>query len=646
MQERVVTSNLIQGVKCAALRSLKSLVARVLAGAICFAPFSAGADEKGMTQHGVDSATKKAYFGELHLHTAYSLDAYIFGTTMNDPFTAYRFAKGEEVTLPTGVKKRIKAPLDFAAITDHAEALGEYEICTNDKITGYKTETCEGIRNSDMQIFQNIFAGVSKIPAERVEEICGEDGATCRKAVTGPWQRVQQAAAENYEPGKFTSLVAYEYSANAPEGKGGMMHRNVIFRTDKVPETVFSAFEGTGEDLHAWLEKNCTGDCRVLTIPHNPNFYWGRLYWGKNSDGSPFTEEIVKRRERMDRLVEVMQIKGNSECQTGVMSTDEDCNFEIVFKPCPEGENAGCSNEYAMIRNGLKFGLKEQERWGVNPFKQGFVGATDNHNGTPGDTAEDDFEGHYANNDGTPEVRLGLKPNPTAEAMGMSGDDDPTKLYNPGAIAGVWATENTREGIWDALHRRETFATSGTRTKIRMFAGYGYDVKMLGNADWASAAAASGVPQGGDLPAGEEGQAPQIVVWAARDPLSAPLARLQVIKGWKTAKGELMEQTYDVACSDNGKPDPQTHRCPDNGATVNLDNCEISAGKGAAELGVVWTDPDFDPAESAFYYARALENPVCRWSMYDAKRAKVEHPGDLPATIRERAWSSPVWYTP
>jgi len=589
---------------------------------------------------------KQAYFGELHLHTAYSLDAYIFGNTMNDPFLAYRFARGEEVTLPTGLKKRIREPLDFAAITDHAEALGEYEICTNPDLPGYKTETCTGVRAGDMGFYQRVFTGLAEATPKRVETICGKDGATCREAVSGPWQRIQQAAAQNYIPGTFTSFVAYEYSAQAPEGESGMMHRNVIFRGDKVPDTVFSAFEGTGEDLHAWLESNCTGDCQVLTIPHNPNFYWGRLYWGKNSDGSPFTKEIVERRERMDRLVEIMQIKGNSECQTGVMTSDEDCNFETIFEACEGDENAGCSNDYAMVRNGLKFGLRQQEKWGVNPFKQGIIGSTDNHNGTPSDTAENDFKGHYANNDGTPEVRLGLKPNPTAEAMGMSGEDDPTKLYNPGAVAGVWATENTREGIWDALHRRETFGTSGTRTRLRMFVGYDYDQAMLGKVDWSSAAAASGVPQGGDLPVGKDKQAPQVAVWAARDPNSAPLARLQVIKGWKTASGELKERTYDVACSDNGKPDPKTHRCPDNGATVDLSTCKISADKGAAELGAVWTDPDFDPQESAFYYARVLENPVCRWSVYDARAANVDLPKELPATIRERAWSSPVWYTP
>lgn len=592
------------------------------------------------------NSLKDAYFGELHLHTAYSLDAYIFGNTMNDPFVAYRFAKGEEVALPTGIKKRIAKPLDFAAVTDHAGGLGEYEICTNPKLEGYSSDTCVGVRNNDIEPFQQIFAGIAKTPAVRLKDICGEDGKRCVDAVSGPWSRTRQAAQENYQPGKFTSFVAYEYTGNAPEGKGGMMHRNVIFKSDDVPETLFTAFDGSGEQLHAWLEQNCTGDCDVLTIPHNPNFYWGRLYWGKNSDGTPFTQDTVERRARMDRLVEIMQIKGNSECQTGIMTTDEECNFETVFEECPEGENAGCSNDYAFVRNGLKFGLREKQEWGVNPFKQGFAGGTDNHNGTPSDTAEYDFEGHYANNDGTPEVRLGLKANPTAEAMGMSGDDDPTKLYNPGAITGVWAESNTRADIWNALHRRETFATSGTRAKVRMFAGYDFPENSDRQPNWVELGYEKGVPQGGDLPPAGNGQSPSFMIHAMRDAQSAPLAKIQVIKGWMDEAGDLHEATYDVACSDNGKPDAETHRCPDNGASVNLDTCDISADKGAPSLSTTWTDPDFSNTESAFYYVRVLENPVCRWSMYDAKRAGVEHPAELSKTVKERVWSSPVWYNP
>jgi len=586
---------------------------------------------------------KNAYFGELHLHTAYSLDAYIFGNAINDPFVAYRFARGEAVALPTGVEKRIVAPLDFAAITDHAEALGEYELCTNPETSGYDSESCQGIRAHDMRPFQEIFAGVSKSPARRLVGLCGEDGRACVEAVAGPWSRIQEAAALNYEPGTFTSFVGFEYSSNAPEGKGGMMHRNVIFRSDTVPAP-FSAFEGSAEQLHEYLESNCTGECAALTIPHNPNFYWGRLYWGRNSDGSEWTREGVERRERMDRLVEIMQIKGNSECQTGIGTTDEECNFETVFQQCAAGESAGCSNEFAFVRNGLKLGLRHEAQWGVNPFKHGIIGSTDNHNGTPSDTAEDDFEGHYADNDGTPEVRLGLKLNPTAAAMGMSGEDDPTRLYNPGAIAGVWAESNTRPAIWDALHRKETFGTSGTRVKIRLMGGFGFPEALHERPDWVEQGYATGVPQGGDLRAAPEGRAARFVVWAQRDPDSAPLARLQIIKGWVEGE-ETREATYDVACS-NGTPDPTTHRCPDNGATVNLEDCSISQDAGAAELAATWTDPDFDAGERAFYYARVLENPVCRWSMYDAKKAGVEHPKDLPKTVKERAWSSPIWYTP
>ncbi len=592
------------------------------------------------------SPLKNAYFGELHIHTAYSLDAYIFGTHDNDPFVAYRFAKGEEVDMPGGGRKKLVAPLDFAAVTDHAEALGEYELCTNPESSMYSSEACEGIRGGDMGFFEKIFAGLATTPTKREVAICGEDGQACVDAISGPWGRIQQAANEANDPGNFTAFVAWEYSSNAPEGGGGMMHRNVIFRSAAVPDTVFSAFDGMGEDLHAFLEENCTGDCQVLTIPHNPNFYWGRLYWGKNSDGSEWTEEGLARRVKLDRLVEIMQVKGNSECQKGIGTTDEDCNFELVFDKCAPGENVGCSNDYAFVRNGLKLGLEHQASRGVNPFKQGIIGSTDNHNGTPSDTKEDEFRGHYGTNDMDPEVRLGLKANPTAEAMGMSGDDDPTKLYNPGGIAGVWAEANTRESIWDALHRKETFGTSGTRTKIRLFGGFGWPADAHAGEGWVKRGYDEGVPQGGDLSAAPEGQAPSFMVWSMRDPNSAPLARLQIIKGWRTADGELEEQTFDVACSDGGTPDPSTHRCPDNGATVNLEDCSISQDKGASTLATTWTDPDFDAAQHAFYYARVLENPVCRWSMYDAMKAGVEHPADLPKTIRERAWSSPIWYTP
>ena len=588
---------------------------------------------------------KNAYFGELHLHTAYSLDAYIFGNTLNDPFVAYRFAQGEEVDLPVGGKKKIITPLDFAAVTDHAGALGEYEICTNPDFSNYKSKTCVGIRGGEMKPFQSIFAGISKSPAKRLEGICGADGKVCVDAVAGPWTRTQKAANEAYKPGEFTTFVAYEYTANAPEGRGGMMHRNVIYRSKNVPQSVFSVFDGSGEELQAWLETNCTGDCDVLTIPHNANFYWGRLYWGKNSDGSEWTKEQMERRAKYDRLVEIMQVKGNSECQTGIGTTDEECNFETVFQECKGDETAGCSNELSFVRNGLKLGLKYEKETGINPFKHGFTGGTDNHNGTPSDTTESDFKGHYANNDISPKVRLGLELNATAAAMGMSADDDPTKFYNPGTITGVWAAENTRESIWDALHRKETFATSGTRVKARLFGGFDMPKTLPKGAVWIQQGLSGAVPQGGDLNGGVDTKAPTFAAFSMRDPNSAPLAKMQIVKGW-TEGDELKEMTYDIACSDGATPDSASHRCPDNGASVNLKSCQISSGSGANELATLWTDPAFKPGERAFYYLRVLENPVCRWSMYDAIAADVDYPAELPKTVKERAWTSPIWYVP
>lgn len=567
---------------------------------------------------------KNAFFGELHLHTAYSLDAYQIGTKL-DPFGAYRFARGEEVETATGGRRRIVAPLDFAAVTDHAEELGEYETCTNPDSPRYDCPICRDVRDLKDPAFDAIYAGLEKCPPKRLEELCGLHGNICTDRISGPWKRIQQAANEAYRPGKFTTLIGYEYTAEAFVPERGSMHRNVIFRTHKVPDTVFSAYEGTGEDLQAWLERTCTGDCKALTIPHNPNRSWGRFYWGKNSDGSKWNLEQIKRRARYDRLVEIMQIKGSSECQTYLGTTDEECNFEIVPQKCEPGE--GCITELSFVRTGLKLGLRYEKELGTNPFKHGFVGATDNHNGMPSDTSESDYGGYYGEKDYSPKQRLGNY-----------------RFYNPGAITGVWASENTRESIWDALHRRETFATSGTRITARLIGGFSLSPDHLTDRGWVRNGVAGAVPQGGDL-RGVHGTAPPtFAAYAARDPNSATLAKLQIVKGWTKDK-LLHEVTYDIACSGDDKPNSETHRCPDNGASVNLKDCEL-IGDGAPELTALWTDPDFDPNERAFYYLRVLENPVCRWSMHDAMRASVEHPAGLPKTVKERAWTSPIWYKP
>jgi hypothetical protein len=352
----------------------------------------------------------------------------------------------------------------------------------------------------------------------------------------------------------------------------------------------------------------------------------------------------------MESSVEIFQAKGGSECASGVGNTDEQCGFENLWPACSaeqlkvraqNGQHASrCVGPSDLVRNGLREGLLAQRRWGVNPFKFGIVAATDNHNATPGDTAENGFNGHSGVNDATPGKRLGIEQDTLARVRGRL-----PAVTNPGGLAAVWAEENTRESIWDALKRRESFGTSGTRIRVRVFGGYDFPADLHLQHDAVATGYASGVPMGGDLPVSDAGRAPSFVVWALRDANSAPLQRIQIIKGWAHGEGT-DERVYDVACSDGVQPDPRTHRCADNGAAVNLANCEISADRGAAELSATWTDPEFDAGDAAFYYVRVLENPVCRYSQRDALALGVAHPGNVPRTIQERAWSSPIWYTP
>lgn len=578
---------------------------------------------------------RAAFFGELHLHTSYSLDSYVFGNR-NDPETAYRFGRGEAVALYGGGTKQLRHPLDFMAVTDHSEWLGEIGLCTVSGGQNYDAPLCERIRRNDLSAWG---AAERQYPPE----LCGEDGSRCREAARGPWKRIREAAAAAYQPGKFTTLIAYEYSPQLGERPGmipGMLHRNVIFRTDQVPETVFSALEGSAEQLQQWLETSCREPCRALTIPHNSNYSWGRFFWDKNSDGTPWTQEILQRRARIEPLIEVFQTKGSSECMAGVGLSDEECGFENIVPVCAPGQTEWCAGPMSFVRDGLVHGLAVEGQWGVNPYKYGLIGATDNHSGLPGTTEEKDWPGIVNGpGDNTPEKRLGL----TQSAPDQRA---PSAVpFNPGGLAGVWAEANTREAIWDALYRRETFGTSGTRVRVRFFGSFDFSKDLNKRPDLVKIGYEKGVPMGGDLRAAPKGKAPTFVAWATRDPDSAPLQKIQIVKGW-VVNGQSMEKVYDVVCSDGIRPDPKTGACRDNGASVDLKTCTPSANKGAGELSVTWTDPAFDPKVRAVYYARVLENPVCRWSTQDALAVHREPPPGAPATIKERAWTSPIWYTP
>jgi hypothetical protein len=594
---------------------------------------------------------REAYFGELHLHTGYSMDANVFGNKL-DPRMAYRFAKGEEVTLgDTGIRQHIIAPLDFAAVTDHAEGIGLLSLCYTPGSRTYWRMECIGVRYKMLPLFPRLFKANTQSgdePAVYLPEACGEHGMSCIKAAQTVWQDIRNAANEHYAPGKFTTLVGFEYSPTLVSG--GMLHRNVIYRNDTVPDTVFGAPDGFAEDLLRWLDKQCSGDCQALSIPHNSNLSWGLMFGDTNANATPLTKENLALRARYETLVEIFQAKGSSECMRGVGATDEECGFENVWRACTPAEEAvdpktglhavQCMGHNDTVRNVLKRGLLEQGKLGFNPYKLGIVGGTDNHNGTPGDTTESTFNGHAAPNDSTPSLRLGIEKTLVTKSLGLEGAS-----LNPGGLTGVWAEQNTREGIWDGLKRRESWGTSGTRIRVRFFGGFGLPANLHTQPDMVKAAYAAGVPMGGDLSAAPAGKAPSFTVWAMRDANSAPLQRLQIVKGWVDG-GTTKEQVYDVACSDNLVPDPRTHLCPSNGATVNLKDCSTTKDRGAAELATTWTDPDFHGDQAAFYYVRVLENPVCRYSQYDALKLGVEHPANKPATIQERAWSSPIWYSP
>ncbi|MBV9269351.1 MAG: DUF3604 domain-containing protein, partial [Acidobacteriaceae bacterium] len=569
----------------------------------------------------------------------------------NDPRQAYRFGRGEEVTLPGGQKSKLRVPLDFMAVTDHDIWLGEVSLCNDASSDAYKTQICEMLREADQpakaqgtKLIWRFAAESAHKPSERDKEICGSTDSgpdtLCAQRANSVWKQIQKNADDFYEPGKFTTFAAFEWTANLD--RIGMLHRNVIFRGGHLPESIENAIQlnNSPERLWEWLQRSCQEDCEVVSIPHNTNFGWGVALDTKNSDGTPFTKEILQNRAKSEPLIEIHQIKGNSECAPGLGTNDEQCNFEQLFQACKAGQQAFCAVARDYVRNALKSGLLVDEQYGINPFKYGFIGSTDTHSSNPGSADEKGWTGGSGLGDATPAQRL-------KAAAAVSDEKFPIKplAFNPGGLAGVWAEENTREAIFRAFKRRETFATSGPRFKVRLFAGWDYPQDLERHRNAVSVAYRDGVAMGSDLPPAHGKKPPRLLAWAVQDPDGPSLQKLQIIKGW-TRNGQAFEAVYDIACSGGAKPDPTSHRCPDNGATVDLHTCETAPAKGSAELASTWIDPTFDVGERSFYYVRVIANPSCRWTTYDAIAAGQEPPKTVPATVQERAWSSPVWYTP
>ncbi|MDH5736712.1 MAG: DUF3604 domain-containing protein [Gammaproteobacteria bacterium] len=568
---------------------------------------------------------RNAYFGDLHMHTALSVDAYITNTRTL-PDDAYRYAKGEAIDHVSGGKIQLSEPLDFMAVTDHAEIIGVARAMDDPNDPLSKTPLAADITSDEYSVSHKAFATIVAAAATgTADELLPREVTV--PAVSKGWKMVQEAAKKHYEPGKFTTFVGYEWSSMPQMAN---LHRNVIFKNANVPPFPFSSTNSPRpEDLWSFLENWRQKGDDVLAIPHNSNASKGLMYPLEDSFGNPITDEYARRRVFNEPITEVTQFKGTSEVHPALSDTDEFAGFEI-WNTVVGGTAPVTPDRGGYVRSAYQRGLKLQEEKGFNPYKFGLIGSSDSHNASTA-VEEDNFTGGHGNADMTAELRLNSKPSTlTASSLNFSAS----------GLAGVWATENTREALFDAIRAKETFATTGPRIRVRFFAGV-YPEDLTQREDMLTQAYENGVPMGSDLVVSAD-SVPAFLVWASKDPRGTNLQRVQVIKGW-VDNGEEKEAIFDVACADGLVPDAATHRCPHNNASVNLVDCSVSPGKGAAELMTLWRDPEFDAASGAVYYVRVLENPSCRWSTWDAIRMGVSPPANKPATLQERAFSSPIW---
>jgi hypothetical protein len=606
----------------------------------------------------------QAFFGELHLHTALSFDAYPFEVRAK-PDDAYAFAQGVELALPPFDREdrgdrilRIDRPLDFAAVTDHAEMFGEMRLCADPDSKQYDRAPCRTYRgevevagNGSQPHLARLFAFMK---IRRAPSFCGEGLEICLDASRSVWQEIRAAAERAYdrsETCRFTSFVGYEYSLTTD---GNSIHRNVLFASDVVPDIPTSSVEAP-EPHQLWeaLERDCldagTG-CDAIAIPHNPNLSGGHVFsLGGPGMTAAEARDRARRRARVERLAEVFQVKGDSECRNGLFDVlggpDEACDFEKIRPPdesvvdCELGTGRdgfsaeGCVSRLNFVRYALIEGLRQHERLGLNALQLGMIAATDTHLGAAGAVSEVGYPGAMGAPDHTPELRLA----DPAKLEGAPARAIPRR-NNPGGLAGVWAPENTREALFAAMKRRETFGTSGPRIEPRFYAGWDLPEDLCEAPDFRERSRTQGVPMGGTLVADErERRAPRFVLAALADAASpsSGLERLQIVKGWVDDAGRMQQRVYDVAAL--ATPDEPLTRCDDD------------RPRGRARLCAVWSDPDFDATRRAVYYGRVLQVPTCRWSTLQCEAlpaggrpAGCSDP-TVPKLVRERAWTSPIW---
>ncbi len=613
---------------------------------------------------------KQLFWGDTHVHTAFSFDAGIYGTR-NRPEDAYRYARGERLGLqPYDAQGRalrfsqLREPLDFTVVSDHAEGLGIAGVCGVPGYEGYDSFTCTSYRERprlarflmlQLPLIRRHLAeryswlGFLKRPEVRVREppaLCGEGGRDCLQGGREIWRQIQEAAERAYDRTsacRFTSFVAYEWTGDTRVN----LHRNVIFRNREVLARPISYLDApTPEELWQGLQRDCLdagNGCDLLAIPHNANLSDGQMFRPWEGDTSDDALARAQLRARIEPVLEIMQRKGDSECWFGAGVEDEFCAFEKLpydrfagrtFRSLGAAPEPGDGYARDILARGMRYfrGL------GVDPYRLGFIGSTDTHLGISGAVEEGGYQGH-----GDPgNTILGKLP-----AAGL-----PDALeYNPGGLAAVWAEENTRDSLFAALRRREAYGTSGPRIRLRFFGGWDYDPQLCqqGVQHLVDRGYAQGVPMGGVLEPAMDGARPGFVVdaWRAAGGENAPLQQLQIIKGWLDTRGRAQEKIYTVAGE------------PRNGAGVDLATCR-GRGSGYDRLCQVWEDPDFESGQQAYYYVRVLQNPSCRWSarICNAHRVDCQRPGTITGglagccapehrpVIQERAWSSPIWYRP
>jgi hypothetical protein len=592
--------------------------------------------EKEYSPYVEDHFPINVYFGDTHLHTSWSADSGMGGATLG-PDGAYRVSRGETVTANSGWKVKLVRPLDFLVVADHSENLGISDFISRSDPIILANET--GKRWHDLTKAGKGYEAFLEWVRSDKEDLIKEP-----RMVQAVWSKVVENADKYYQPGVFTTFIGYEWTS-MPGGSN--MHRVVIYRdgSDKtsqvLPYTMYDSVDP--EDLWkamAAYEKKTGG--QVLSIPHNGNLSNGIMFGAETYTGKPFTKSYAQTRIKFEPIYEVTQMKGDAETHPLLSPEDEFADFETLDMGNLSGKvpktNEMLPAEYG--RSALKDGLKFENTLGINPYKFGWVGSTDAHTAIPSTREENNFlkasfvepsadrAGHYLVKGVKPELSIMVKD------LGAAG------------LAAVWARENTREAIWDAMARKEVYATTGTRLKVRVFGGWDFEADEVHRPDFARAGYLRGVPMGGDLTDAPKGKAPSFMVRALRDPDGANLDRIQVIKGWLDSKGETHERVFDVAVSDGRKIGTDGRCKTPVGNTVDVADASYTNTVGDPLLVAHWIDPNFDPKQHAFYYVRVIEIPTPRWTAYDAKFFNVNMPEGTTMQLQERAYSSPIWYTP